>query len=161
VDKGQVEADSAMIGLGEGQTAEPASCCQPLPGERIVGITYRGKGVTVHTIDCPTLEEFEDQPDRWIDLRWSDGEHAPEHIVTIEIVVANDAGTLGRICTLIGEQNANISDMQFTDKKPDFYRIMVDIQVRDVEHLHNVLTAVEADSDVAEVSRRRQMPARG
>jgi len=155
-----VEADSAMIGLGEGQTAEPASCCQPLPGERIVGITYRGKGVTVHTIDCPTLEEFEDQPDRWIDLRWSDGEHAPEHIVTIEIVVANDAGTLGRICTLIGEQNANISDMQFTDKKPDFYRIMVDIQVRDVEHLHNVLTAVEADSDVAEVSRRRQMPER-
>ena len=62
-----------MVGLGPGQTAEPANCCQPLPGERIVGITYRGKGVQVHSIDCAALTEFEEQPDRWIgrDTRYS------------------------------------------------------------------------------------------
>jgi guanosine-3',5'-bis(diphosphate) 3'-pyrophosphohydrolase len=154
-----VKSARAVVGLGSGQTAEPAPCCQPVPGERIIGITYRGKGVQVHTIDCAALVEFEDQPDRWIDLRWSDGTHAPVHLVTLEITLANDAGTLGRICTLIGEQNANISDMQFTDKKPDYYKMLVEIQVRDIEHLHNVLTAVEADSDVAEVSRLRRDPA--
>ncbi|MCA8868687.1 MAG: bifunctional (p)ppGpp synthetase/guanosine-3',5'-bis(diphosphate) 3'-pyrophosphohydrolase [Rhodobacteraceae bacterium] len=151
----RVESASAMVGLGAGQTATPAKCCQPVPGERIVGITYRGKGVQVHTIDCASLIEFEDQPDRWIDLHWNDGDHVAEHEVTLEITLANDAGTLGRICTLIGEQNANISDMHFTDRKPDFFKMLVDIQVRDVEHLHNVLTAVEADSDVAEIARYR------
>ncbi len=148
----------AMVGLNAEQIAEPAACCQPLPGERIVGITYRGKGVRVHAIDCDTLMQLDDQPDRWIDLHWSAGDHAPVNPATIEITLANDAGSLGRICTLIGEQNANISDMRFTEKKPDYYRMLLEIQVRDVEHLHNVLTAVEADSDVAQISRHREPP---
>lgn len=145
----------AMIGLADGQIAEPASCCQPVPGERVVGITYRGKGVKVHAIDCQSLIEFEDQPDRWVDLHWDEAARVAQNNVTVEMTIANDAGTLGRICTLIGEQNANISDMMFTDKKPDFYKMLVDIQVRDVEHLHNVMTAVEADSDVAQITRFR------
>ena len=153
-----VQPARAMVGLSPGQTAEPARCCQPLPGERIVGITWRGRGVQVHTIDCAALVSFEEQPDRWIDLHWSEGSHAAVHEVTLEITLANDAGALGRVCTLIGEQNANISDMQFTDKKPDFYKMLVDIQVRDVEHLHHVLTAVEAESDVAEIARHRREP---
>lgn len=153
-----VKPARAMVGLSSGQTSEPASCCQPVPGERIVGITYRGKGVKVHSIDCETLTLIEDQPDRWIDLHWSDGNHAAINTTTVEITLANDSGSLGRICTLIGEQNANISDMHFTDKKPDFYKMLVDIQVRDVEHLHNVLTAVEADSDVAQIARHRKPP---
>jgi len=129
----------AVVGLGAGQTATPAICCQPVPGERIIGITYRGKGVQVHSIDCAALIEFEDQPDRWIDLRWTEGNHAAVHVVTLEITLANGAGALGRICALIGEQNANISDMQFTDKKPDFYKMLVDIQVRDISSKKNLL----------------------
>ncbi|MFQ5439434.1 MAG: RelA/SpoT family protein, partial [Paracoccaceae bacterium] len=148
----------AMVGLGTEQTADPARCCQPLPGERIVGIAFRGKGVKVHAIDCAALARFEDQPDRWIDLHWSDGNHAPVNTSTLDITIANDSGALGRICTLIGEQNANISDMHFTDRKPDFYRMLVEIQVRDAEHLHNVLTAVEADSDIAQIARYRGPP---
>ncbi len=153
-----VKPPRTMVGLSAEQIAEPALCCRPVPGERIVGITYRGKGVRVHAIDCDVLVEFDDQPDRWIDLHWSDGNHAPDHTTALELTLANGAGALGRICTLIGEQNANISDMKFTDKKPDFYRMLIDIQVRDVEHLHNVMTAVEADSDVAEVKRYRDVP---
>ncbi|MCB1368229.1 MAG: bifunctional (p)ppGpp synthetase/guanosine-3',5'-bis(diphosphate) 3'-pyrophosphohydrolase [Rhodobacteraceae bacterium] len=155
-----IDPDRAMVGLSVGQVGEPAKCCQPVPGERIVGITFRGRGVQVHSIDCDALVDFDDQPDRWIDMHWSEGKHAAEHGTTLEITLANDAGVLGRICTLIGEQNANISDMQFTDKKPDYYKMLVDIQVRDVEHLHNVMTAVEADSGVAQIARHRKAPAR-
>lgn len=150
-----VQPARAMVGLSAGQTAAAAPCCQPVPGERIVGITYRGKGVVVHAIDCNVLTTLEDQSDRWVDLHWSDGNHAAINTVTLEITLANDAGALGRICTLVGEQNANISELNFTDKKPDFYKMLVDIQVRDVEHLYNVMTAVEADSDVAEIARYR------
>jgi (p)ppGpp synthase/HD superfamily hydrolase len=141
------------------QYIEGASCCQPLPGERIVGIATRGKGVSVHSIHCDTLIEYEDQTDRWIDLTWTKGHSETVNKVTIEVTMANFSGVLGRICILISEQDSNIVDMHFSDRKQDFYRIAIDIQVRDVEHLENIITAVEADSDVAQVlqSRRHQV----
>ncbi|MBT0959245.1 bifunctional (p)ppGpp synthetase/guanosine-3',5'-bis(diphosphate) 3'-pyrophosphohydrolase [Alphaproteobacteria bacterium KMM 3653] len=148
-----VDAERAVIGLPDDQVSTRAGCCQPLPGERIVGIAYRGQGVIIHTIDCPVLQDFEGQEKRWIDLHWHSGPHKAEHAASFDITISNDAGILGRICTLIGEQRANISDMQFIDRKPDYYRLLVDVDLRDVEHLHMVMTALEADSDVAEISR--------
>lgn len=145
----------SIIGLNADQFADPAQCCQPLPGERIVGIATHGKGVMVHAIDCETLVEYEEQPHRWIDLRWTDGRGPAVNRTTIEITMANDAGVLGRICTTIGEQRSNIADLRLIDKKPDFYRVEIDIEVRDVEHLQHVITAVEADSDVAQTVQKR------
>ncbi|MDF1854527.1 bifunctional (p)ppGpp synthetase/guanosine-3',5'-bis(diphosphate) 3'-pyrophosphohydrolase [Pseudooceanicola sp.] len=150
--------ERAVIGLAAGQSFERGSCCQPLPGERIVGITWRGRGVVVHAIDCDKLAEFEDQPDRWIDLHWHSGKHKPIYPVTLGITMGNDAGVLGRICTLIGEQKANISDLRIADRKPDFYRVSIDLELSDVEHLHTVVSALEAESDVAAVERRRYAP---
>jgi len=153
----QVDASRAVLGLAADQGFSRAQCCQPVPGERIVGITYRGRGVVVHAIDCPALAELEDSPDRWIDLHWHSGKHAPSHTVTLSVTIANDAGVLGHICTLIAEQKANISDMHFTDRKPDFFKLMVDIELSDVEHLHAVMTALEAESDVATIERYKDI----
>ncbi len=151
----EIAADRAVVGLSPEQSFARAPCCQPVPGERIVGITYRGRGVVVHAIDCPNLEELEDQPERWIDLHWHSGKHPAMHTVSLNLTIRNDAGVLGHICTLIGEQKANISDMHFADRKPDFYRLLIDVDLRDVEHLHTVMTALEAESDVAELERVR------
>lgn len=153
----EVDSTRPVVGLSDDQSFRRAPCCQPVPGERIVGITYRGQGVVVHAIDCPALEEFEEQPGRWVDLHWHSGRHAAVHTVSLEITISNDAGVLGRICTLIGEQKANISDLRFTDRKPDYYRLIVDVDLRDVEHLHMVMTALEAETDVAQISRHRDM----
>ncbi|MGP1358532.1 RelA/SpoT family protein [Roseicyclus sp.] len=155
-----VEAQRAVIGLPAGSDTRRAQCCQPVPGERIVGITYAGRGPIVHAIDCAALAAFDESPERWIDLHWSDGRHAPVHNVTIDVTMSNEKGVLGRICTLIGEQNANISDLHFIDRKPDFYRLLIDVDVRDAEHLHAVMMAVEADSDVAAVQRFRNLDRR-
>ena len=152
-----VDSARPVLGLSDDQAFRRAPCCQPVPGERIVGITYRGKGIVAHTIDCPALAEFEEQTDRWVDLAWHAGRHAAVHTVSVELTIANDAGVLGRICTLVGEQKANISDLRFTDRKPDFYRLVIDIDLRDVEHLHMVMTALEAETDVAQVSRHRDL----
>ncbi|WP_375551510.1 RelA/SpoT family protein [Rhodophyticola porphyridii] len=159
-DEGEVEARRAVIGLPPGAVTHRAQCCQAVPGERIVGITYHGRGPVVHAIDCPALAELDDQPDRWIDLHWTEGRHAAVHNVTIDVTLSNDNGVLGRICTLIGEQNANISDLHFIDRKPDFYRLLIDLDVRDAEHLHAVMMAVEADSDVATMERYRALERR-
>jgi GTP pyrophosphokinase/guanosine-3',5'-bis(diphosphate) 3'-pyrophosphohydrolase len=153
----EVDSTRPFVGLGDDQTFRRAPCCQPLPGERIVGISYRGQGVLVHAIDCPALEELEEQPNRWVDLHWNAGRHRAVNTVGLEVTISNDAGVLGRICTLIGEQKANISDLRFTERKPDFYRVIVDVDLRDVEHLHMVMTALEAETDVAQVARHRDV----
>ena len=153
----EVDGQRPVIGLPDDEAFRRAPCCQPLPGERMVGITYRGKGVVGHTIDCPALVEFEEQLSRWVDLRWQAGRHAAIHTVSLDLTISNDAGVLGRICTLIGEQKANISDLRFIARKPDFYRLIVDVDLRDVEHLHMVMTALEAETDVAQISRYRDL----
>ncbi|EPX87016.1 RelA/SpoT family protein [Salipiger mucosus] len=154
-DEAEVDAHRAVIGVDPDTGFERAPCCQPLPGERIVGITQRGRGVIVHAIDCESLAAFEDQPDRWLDLHWAEGTHPPAYGVSLEMTIGNDAGVLGRVCTLIGERLANISNLTFVDRKPDFFRIRMDVELRDAEHLHSVISALEAESDVASVNRRR------
>ena len=153
----EVDALRPVVGLSPDQAFKRANCCQPVPGERIVGITYRGQGVVVHAIDCPALEDFEDNPERWVDLHWDAGRHPAIHTVSLNLTISNDSGVLGRICTLIGEQKANISDLHFVDRKPDYYRLIVDLDLRDVEHYHAVMTALEAESDVAMVERFRDL----
>ena len=153
----EVDARRPIVGLTADQNFRRADCCQPVPGERIVGITYPKRGVIVHAIDCPALEEFEESPARWVDLHWHAGRHAAVHTISLEITISNDTGVLGRVCTLIGEQRANISNLEFTERKPDFYRLVIDVDLRDVEHLHMVMTALEAESDVAQVSRYRDV----
>ncbi|SDL08607.1 RelA/SpoT family protein [Paracoccus chinensis] len=156
----EVDPSRAVAGLEADRELTRAPCCDPLPGERIVGITYRGKGVVIHAIDCPALADFEDQPARWVDLRWREGRHPPVYCAKLSLTIRHDAGVLGRICTLIGTQGANISDLEFVDRKPDFYRLRVEVDLRDIEHLHALLTALEAESDVAQVSRIRDETAR-
>ena len=151
----EIEETRAVIGLAADQEHQRAQCCQPVPGERIVGITYRGQGVAVHAMDCEALADYEEQTERWVDLHWQEGTHSSVNTVTYDVTITNDAGVLGRICTLIGEQEANISDLRFIDRKPDYFRLLVDIDLRDQEHLHRVSTALTADSNVSSLERHR------
>jgi GTP pyrophosphokinase len=151
----EVDQGRAVVGLSPDQVHKRGACCQPVPGERILGITFRGQGVTIHAIDCAALVDYEDQPERWIDLHWQEGTHAAVNTVTFDTTITNDMGVLGRICTLIGEQNANISDLKFIDRKPDYFRLLIDVDLRDAEHLHRVMTALEAESNVSSIVRHR------
>ena len=153
----KVDVRRAVVGLEPGQKFDRAGCCEPLPGERIVGITYRGQGVVVHAIDCNKLADLSDQTDRWIDLHWYDGSHPAVYGATLDLTIGNGAGVLGRICTLIGDAGANISDLEFLDRKPDFYRLLIYLQVRDAEQLHALLLTLEAESEVASVARFRDL----
>lgn len=158
----EVDVRRAVIGLLPGQSFQRADCCEPLPGERIVGITFRGKGVVVHAIDCARLTEYEDQPDRWLDLHWHDGSHPAVYGATLDLTIGNDTGVLGRICTLIGETKANISDLEFKDRKPDFFRLLIHLELRDAQHLHSLTGALQAESDVAAIIRyRKPLPVAG
>jgi GTP pyrophosphokinase len=150
--------DSAVPirGMIPGMAIHMAKCCHPLPGDRIVGIITTGKGVTVHTIDCDTLEAFADSPERWLDIAW-DNSAGPENelIGRITTTVSNEPGALGTIATVIGKNGGNINNLKFTNRSTDFFEMEIDIDVQDAKHLTDIMAALRATPSVNAVERTR------
>ena len=115
-----------------------------------------GHGVSVHAIDCDSLVKYEAATELWLDLHWHSGKHGVVYPVTLDMTIANDAGVLGRICTLIGEAQGNICDLEFVERNPDFYRLTMNVELRDIEHLHALTTVLGAEVQVASLKRLRR-----
>jgi GTP diphosphokinase / guanosine-3',5'-bis(diphosphate) 3'-diphosphatase len=154
--KGQARDTAISLrGLIPGMALHFAGCCHPLRGDRIVGIVTTGKGVTIHTIDCDTLESFADEPERWLDVAWSSDEEDAAHVGRINVTIANEPGNLGSLTTTIGKQGGNISNLKITNRSTDFFEIMVDIEVADVKHLSTIIAALRATPVINAVERAR------
>jgi GTP diphosphokinase / guanosine-3',5'-bis(diphosphate) 3'-diphosphatase len=148
------DAPIAIRGLIPGMALHFAGCCHPLPGDRIVGIVTTGKGVTIHTIDCDTLENFADTPERWLDVAWSsDGDAI--HVGRLNVMIANEPGNLGSLTTVIGKQGGNITNLKITNRSQDFFEMMLDIEVADVKHLTTIIAALRANPVINSVERAR------
>jgi len=110
--------------------------------------------VVVHAISCPLLAEFEDDLEHWHDLAWDrEASKKASNIVQINLTLANQPGALGTVCTLVGEQQANIDNLGVTTRKPDFFLMTIDLEVRDVKHLSDILTSLRAQSFVSQIER--------
>ncbi|MBM3518153.1 MAG: bifunctional (p)ppGpp synthetase/guanosine-3',5'-bis(diphosphate) 3'-pyrophosphohydrolase, partial [Alphaproteobacteria bacterium] len=143
-------------GLIPGVALHFAECCYPLPGDRIVGIQTSGKGVTVHTIDCETLETMSDAPERWIDVAWDGDPSRPDlRVGRILAVVANQPGSLSAVTTAIAKHHGNISNLKIASRSVDFFEFLIDIDVQDVKHLTLIIAALRAEPTVASVKRVR------
>lgn len=143
-------------GLIPGMAVHFAGCCHPLPGDRIVGIVTTGKGVTIHTIDCETLESFADTPERWIDVAWDIDPAAGEsHIGRLNVVITNQLGSLGSLTTVIGKNGGNITNLKIVNRSTDFFEILLDVEVKDVKHLTNIIAALRATPSINSVERGR------
>ncbi|HEV2334676.1 MAG TPA: bifunctional (p)ppGpp synthetase/guanosine-3',5'-bis(diphosphate) 3'-pyrophosphohydrolase [Stellaceae bacterium] len=143
----------SIRGLIPGMALHFAGCCHPLPGDRIVGIVTTGKGVTIHTIDCDTLESFAAEPERWLDVAWSSEEADAAHVGRINVTIANEPGNLGSLTTTIGKEGGNISNLKITNRSTDFFEIMIDIQVTDVKQLSAIIAALRATPVINSVER--------
>lgn len=155
--KASAENAVPIRGLIPGMAVHFAGCCHPLPGDRIVGIVTTGKGVTIHTIDCETLESFADAPERWLDVAWNaarDGENAV-HVGRIDVTLGNEPGSLGSLTTIIGKNGGNITNLKITNRSLDFFELLVDIEVQDVKHLTNIIAALRAAPSINSVQRAR------
>ena len=146
----------SIKGLIPGMAVHFADCCHPLPGDRIVGIVTTGKGVTIHTIDCETLEEFVDAPERWLDVSWDiDYKASDIHVGRVHLTVLNVPGSLGELSTVIAKNDGNISNLKITSRSAQFFNMMIDIEVRDVKHLTNVIAALRVNPAINSVERAR------
>jgi len=139
-------------GPGTGVILSPIS--MPIPGDRIVGIVQPEKGVEVFRIDSPSLAEFDEQPERWIDMSWEiDPEDHQLFAARVVLTLANSPGALGDVATVTGKHGANIENLITTDRKPDFYEIVVDIGVENAKHLARLLTGLRALKSVSAAKR--------
>ena len=145
-----------LKGLIPGMAVHYARCCHPLPGDAIVGIVTTGKGVTIHTTDCETLESFTRTPERWIDVGWSDDKDKTEAMVgRLNVVLINRPNSFGAMTTVIGKNAGNITNMKITNRTPEFFDILVDVEVRDTSHLTNVIAGLRASAAVNSVERTK------
>ena len=144
----------AIRGLIPGMAMHFARCCHPLPGDPIVGIVTTGKGVTVHTKDCASLESFRHTPERWLNVDW-DPDAKSGHVARLRVTSVHKPGQLAEISATIAANRGNITNLRFTTRAEDFFDLQIDIEVMDVSHLSNIIAALRSLSTIASVERAR------
>ncbi len=130
-----------------------AGCCHPLPGDRIVGIVTTGKGINIHTMDCETLENYSDSPERWIDVAWERDQTESQHVGRIRAHISHEPSALATVTNVIAKEMGNISNLKIVNRSIDFFEILIDIEVRDLPHLNNIIANLRSKEVVQSVER--------
>ena len=128
-----------------------AHCCNPVPGDSIVGFISRGRGVIVHTATCPNIQEME--PDRLVSVQW-DGHETQPFPVRIHIMARNQKGSLADIAIVLRDEDVNIDGCLLQALVDGRSEMEMVVQVRDVAHLYHVIDRLRHLPSVMEVLRK-------
>jgi RelA/SpoT family (p)ppGpp synthetase len=125
-----------------------------VPGDRIVGILTPGEGITIYPIQSSSLKEFEDAPERWLDLRWDVEERTPQRFpARIQLQTVNEPGSLAQVTQVIAEHDGNIDNIHMERSAPDFTDVTIDLEVFDIKHLNSIIAQLRAKDVVASAER--------
>ncbi|MEI7669507.1 MAG: bifunctional (p)ppGpp synthetase/guanosine-3',5'-bis(diphosphate) 3'-pyrophosphohydrolase [Pseudomonadota bacterium] len=139
-------------GIIPGMAMHFAKCCHPIPGDMIVGIVTTGKGITIHTTSCETLENFSDTPERWIDVAWDNGSQMP-HVARVRVNVSHETGGLAEVTNVIAKSLGNITNLKILNRSTDFFELLIDMEVKDIRHLNTIIAALRGRNEVQSVER--------
>jgi GTP pyrophosphokinase len=150
----------AIRGIIAGMNVHYAGCCRPLPGDRIVGIVATGKGVTVHTSGCQTLESFAATPERFLDIDWDYDALGPmreaeQHLGRVSVIAANEPDALATLTNAIAKQDGTVTNLRIVHRQLDFMEVLIDVEVRDVRHLSSVIAGLRGATGITQVERAR------
>ena len=125
-----------------------------VPGDRIVGIVTPGQGITIYPIQSSALSSFDDQPERWIDVRWDIEEGMKERFpARVSITALNEPGTLAEIAQVIATNEANIHKLEMGNTAPDFTEMLFELEVWDLKHLNRLISQIKEKSCVSAARR--------
>jgi (p)ppGpp synthase/HD superfamily hydrolase len=125
-----------------------------VPGDRIVGILTPGEGITIYPIQSHALSEFEDKPERWLDVRWDEEASTPRRFpARIAVQSVNEPGSFAQIAQVIAEHDGNIDNIRMTRRAPDFTDVLIDLEVYDLKHLTDIIAQLRAKAVVAKAER--------
>src|SRR6266550_267471 len=125
-----------------------------VPGDRIVGIVSPGEGITIYPIQSPALKDFEEEPERWLDVRWDVDDSTPQRFpARIRVDNVNEPGSLAQVATVIAEHDGNIDNISMSRRSQDFTELTIDLEVYDLKHLSAIIAQLRAKAAVARVER--------
>jgi guanosine-3',5'-bis(diphosphate) 3'-pyrophosphohydrolase len=125
-----------------------------VPGDRIVGIVEKGKGMTIYPIQSPILQRFDDQPERWIDVRWDlDEANKSRFMARILINALNEPGTLAKVSQTVADIDVNIRILNTVRVAADFTEMALDVEVWDLRQLNQMLVQLKELDCIATVKR--------
>ena len=146
---GRKNSQKDIIGL-EGLLYSFARCCSPIPGEPIVGVVTRAKGVTVHRVDCKTLETIPHE--RLMDIHWAGVNTNKTYTTTIRIETAEKLGLLKDVIAAVSDNNANIVNANIKTKN-HVGIIELGIELDNIDTFKKVVTCIQSLPDVFSVKR--------
>lgn len=148
------QAPALAIRGTEGVVIAYAKCCRPIPGDPILGFLTAGRGIVVHTEDCPNVAKYRKHPEQWIDVQW---EANTEGVfpVSLRVVVKNQRGVLASVAAAIAEQEANIDTVSFDDRDGIYTTMDFVVEVRDRVHLARILRRIRAIESVVRLNRKK------
>ena len=140
----------------EGMAIQLARCCQPIPGDPIIGSIKKGSGLIIHTHDCPTIRKSRTaEPHRWIDVEWEPDE-GKLFDIRIKLEVKNARGVLAQVAAAIAESGSNIEHVAMdADPEQLFTHLRFTIQVSHRIHLAAVMRRLRHIPEVARIVRER------
>jgi len=125
-----------------------------VPGDRIVGIMTPGEGITIYPIQSEALKQFEDEPERWLDVRWDVDDKVPQRFpARLAVHSVNEPGTLAQITQVIAEHDGNIDNIKMSRQSPDFTELTIDLEVYNLKHLTSIISQLRAKKVVANAER--------
>ncbi len=147
----------SIIGLTPGITVHFAKCCYPIPGDRIIGLNQENHRLDIHVAGCPSLEEYAHQEKDWVDVSWeNNGDNVkiePGHCVHIRVTMTHEIGSLSVVTSAIAKLHANIANLNMHAHTNGFATAIMDIQVRGLNHLNEMLIMLKTLSCVHEAER--------
>jgi (p)ppGpp synthase/HD superfamily hydrolase len=125
-----------------------------VPGDRIVGILTPGEGITIYPIHAPSLSRYDDEPARWVDVRWDVAENSTERFpARIRVSALNEPGTLAMIAEVIGKADGNIDNLRMLGRGRDFTEMEIDLEVWNLTHLNRIVTGLREKRVVSQAER--------
>ena len=130
-----------------------AGCCNPVPGDKVVGFITRGRGVTIHTADCQNA--IDDDPNRKVEVEW---DSKKEYIYPVRIRIYSDdkKGLLAEISNSISSNGANIKNARVDTTEDKNAVCTFEVEIRDLNHLNKVIRALGKIKGVHQVERMRE-----
>ncbi len=151
---------SLVIRGTEGMAVQFAPCCQPIPGDPIIGSIWKGKGLVIHTHDCPAIRKARSaKPTKWIDVEW-EPEPGKLFSVRLLIMVQNTVGALGRIATEISLSGTNIEHVNMEEKRSGVYTTLrFTVQVASRTALARLMRSLRRIPEVVRIARDQGLTA--
>ena len=129
-------------------------CCNPVPGDRILGYITRGRGLTIHSVDCPNLEALDYDRERLVEVEWDTGTPGL-HPVKVSVITVDKTGVLANVSSAIAECQANISRAEIATREDRKAVLDFVVEVNDTKHINHVLKAIERVDGVISARRVR------